>query len=270
MRPLTFAGVAWRPRIFRAMRAALAALAAALAAAAPPPRPTQSPAARLDPRRHRRPRVRPAAPGRDLVPRPHGAEAAGRSTPTAQVLYQRIKAMLLITYLQQPGVRDRDLTAADRALLDPMIRRSGNIAATRVRDIVGNAALERLARRAHMTRFAVHPVWGVSRISARPDAPVAASSRSCPRPPPRLRGPAGQHDRRAPALGLRAHPRRLGSLLQGRLGLGHRPRRTPGGAAAPRRGARGDRDPHDRQPLARVREADAAGCRPPAARTAPP
>jgi hypothetical protein len=88
---------------------------------------------------------------------------ADRTVPSASV----IKAMLMVAYLQQPGVRDRDLTAADRALLDPMIRRSGNIAATRVRDIVGNAALERLARGAHMTRFAVHPVWGLSRISAR-------------------------------------------------------------------------------------------------------
>ena len=48
-----------------------------------------------------------------------------------------------------------------------MIRRSDNVAATRVRDIVGNAAVVRLARRAGMTRFAVDPVWGLSLITAR-------------------------------------------------------------------------------------------------------
>jgi hypothetical protein len=78
-----------------------------------------------------------------------------------------IKAMLLVTYLRRAGVRDRALTAGDRALLAPMIRRSDNVAATRVRDIVGDTALHRLARRAGMTRFATNPVWGLSRITAR-------------------------------------------------------------------------------------------------------
>lgn len=88
---------------------------------------------------------------------------ADRTVPSASV----IKAMLMVAYLDRDAVRDRTLTAADRGLLDPMIRRSGNIAATRVRDIVGTEALERLARRAHMTRFSTHPVWGLSRITAR-------------------------------------------------------------------------------------------------------
>jgi hypothetical protein len=88
---------------------------------------------------------------------------ADRTVPSASV----IKAMLMVAYLDQPGVRDRALTAADQALLDPMIRRSGNVAATRVRDIVGNAALHRVARRARMTRFSTHPVWGLSRVTAR-------------------------------------------------------------------------------------------------------
>src|SRR5918992_432597 len=88
---------------------------------------------------------------------------ADRTVPSASV----IKAMLMVAYLDRSGVRDRALTAADHALLDPMIRRSGNIAATRVRDIVGNAALHRLARRAHMARFTTHPIWGLSRITAR-------------------------------------------------------------------------------------------------------
>ena len=88
---------------------------------------------------------------------------ADRTVPSASV----IKAMLMVAYLNRPGVRDRALTARDHALLDPMIRRSDNVAATRVRDLVGDAALHRLARRAHMTRFSTHPVWGLSRISAR-------------------------------------------------------------------------------------------------------
>jgi beta-lactamase class A len=85
----------------------------------------------------------------------------GTQVPSASVF----KAMLLVTYLRQ--ARDRALTDDDRALLAPMIQRSDNIAATRVRDIVGNAAILRLARRVGMTRFAVAQVWGLSRITAR-------------------------------------------------------------------------------------------------------
>jgi hypothetical protein len=48
-----------------------------------------------------------------------------------------------------------------------MIRRSDNTAATRVRDIVGNPAVVRLAHKAGMTRFAIADVWGMSRITAR-------------------------------------------------------------------------------------------------------
>ncbi len=69
---------------------------------------------------------------------------ADRTVPSASV----IKAMLMVAYLNRAGVRDRALTAADHALLDPMIRRSSNRAATRVRDLVGNAALTRAGRAA--------------------------------------------------------------------------------------------------------------------------
>jgi beta-lactamase class A len=86
-----------------------------------------------------------------------------RQVPSASVF----KAMLLVTYVRQSSVRHRALTDGDRALLRPMIRRSDNIAATRVRDIVGNAAVVRLAHRAGMTRFAIAQVWGRSRITAR-------------------------------------------------------------------------------------------------------
>jgi beta-lactamase class A len=86
-----------------------------------------------------------------------------RRVPSASVF----KAMLLVTYLRQAGVRDRGLTSGDRALMAPMIRRSDNVAATRVRDIVGNAAVVRLARRAGMTRFLIRQIWGLSLVTAR-------------------------------------------------------------------------------------------------------
>jgi Beta-lactamase enzyme family len=85
-----------------------------------------------------------------------------RQVPSASVF----KAMLLVTYLRQRSVRHRDLERADKALLAPMIRRSDNLAATRVRDIVGNAAVVRFAHRVGMTRFAIAEVWGLSQITA--------------------------------------------------------------------------------------------------------
>jgi hypothetical protein len=86
-----------------------------------------------------------------------------RQVPCASV----IKAMFMVTYLRQADVRDRDLEASDRALLAPMIRRSDNVAATRIRDIVGNGAVVRLAEQAGMTRFEIASVWGLSLITAR-------------------------------------------------------------------------------------------------------
>jgi hypothetical protein len=86
-----------------------------------------------------------------------------RQVPSASVF----KAMLLVTYVRQRSVRQRALRDADRALLAPMIRRSDNVAATRVRDIVGNAAVVRLAHRVGMTRFRIAQVWGLSQITAR-------------------------------------------------------------------------------------------------------
>jgi Beta-lactamase enzyme family len=71
-----------------------------------------------------------------------------------------------VAYLRRPAVRSRPLRRADRALLAPMVRWSDNVAATRVRDIVGNGALTRLARAARMRAFAVAPLWGMSLMSA--------------------------------------------------------------------------------------------------------
>jgi beta-lactamase family protein len=83
-----------------------------------------------------------------------------RVVPSASVL----KAMLLAAYLRQPGVRQRPLRQAERALLGPMIRRSDNAAASQVCNIVGTGGLARLARHAHMTRFHATRPWGLSSI----------------------------------------------------------------------------------------------------------
>ena len=90
----------------------------------------------------------------------------GRTAPMAST----VKVMLLAAYLRQGSVRDRSLHERDRALLGPMIRRSENTAATRVRNIVGEAAIRRLARYAHMRRFSYHRHWGRCRTSARDQA----------------------------------------------------------------------------------------------------
>jgi beta-lactamase class A len=85
-----------------------------------------------------------------------------RTVSSASVL----KAMLLVAYLRQPDVRDRDLRRADLDLLEPMVRWSDNVAATRVRDIVGNDGLVRLAHRVGMRAFTPAAIWGLSRIDA--------------------------------------------------------------------------------------------------------
>jgi Beta-lactamase enzyme family len=88
------------------------------------------------------------------------------TAPAASVF----KVMLLASYLRRPGVRNRPLHRSDRRLLRPMIRRSDSVAATRVRDIVGVARIQRLARSAHMRDFHYNPIWGLSRTSPRDQA----------------------------------------------------------------------------------------------------
>jgi beta-lactamase class A len=86
---------------------------------------------------------------------------ADRVFPSASVL----KAMLLAAYLRH--ARDRPLRADERALLSPMIRRSDSVAATRIRDRLGDAALVRLSHASRMTRFRPAAIWGDSQITAR-------------------------------------------------------------------------------------------------------
>jgi hypothetical protein len=78
-----------------------------------------------------------------------------------------VKALLLVAYLDHPSVRGRSLRQADRRLIDPMIRRSDNMAATRVLAFVGAARVQATAQRVGMRRFQLNPIiWGGSRIDA--------------------------------------------------------------------------------------------------------
>jgi|1185.fasta_scaffold297163_2 hypothetical protein len=74
-----------------------------------------------------------------------------------------IKAMLLVAELERRG--EQPLTRTERKLLDPMIRRSSNTAARRVYRSLGPDRVLRVARRAHMRRFAI-PALFEARITA--------------------------------------------------------------------------------------------------------
>lgn len=75
------------------------------------------------------------------------------------------KVMLLAGLLRKRA--DSGLSRRDRRLLAPMIRRSDNVAATTVRDMVGPRRIRRLARVAGMRDFDYNPIWGLSRSSPR-------------------------------------------------------------------------------------------------------
>ncbi len=90
----------------------------------------------------------------------------GASSPMASLF----KPLLLATYLSRPGVRDRSLQGWERDLLGPMIRRSDNEAATRLRDMLGAGPITAMARRAGMRDFSYDSVWGLSRTSPRDQA----------------------------------------------------------------------------------------------------
>jgi hypothetical protein len=83
------------------------------------------------------------------------------TAPAASVF----KVMLLVAFLRERN--KRGLSRHDRALLGPMIRRSDSVAATVVRDIVGRARIERVARVTGMRDFRYRDVWGLSRTSPR-------------------------------------------------------------------------------------------------------
>ena len=92
--------------------------------------------------------------------------APDRVVPTASLL----KPLLLVAYLRRPEVRSRALTARERTLLGPMIRRSANAPANDLVARLGAAAIERAARRSGLRRFRLRSPWGVSDTTARDQA----------------------------------------------------------------------------------------------------
>jgi hypothetical protein len=78
-----------------------------------------------------------------------------------------VKSMLLVAYLRMLAGQHRSLDSASRALLYPMIHSSDNEAASAVLAIVGEAALDRVARDAHMVDYeSGGAFWGFTEISA--------------------------------------------------------------------------------------------------------
>jgi hypothetical protein len=67
--------------------------------------------------------------------------------------------MMLVAYLQMLAPRHPYRDAASRALLHPMIHTSDNEAASAVLEIVGEPALERVARQARMADYAPGTGW---------------------------------------------------------------------------------------------------------------
>lgn len=95
---------------------------------------------------------------------------SGRKVPAASLM----KTIFLAAYLRRGDVRRRPLTRGEKALLSPMIRRSDDVAATRVRNRLGDDRLRRLARAAGMHDLVLHSVWGRSLTSARDQARLFA------------------------------------------------------------------------------------------------
>ena len=75
-----------------------------------------------------------------------------------------VKAMMLVALLRSVG--DEPLPAGYTRLLEPMITRSDNNAATRVLRIVGYSGLAEVGRAAGMHHFATAPRWGDTQIAA--------------------------------------------------------------------------------------------------------
>jgi hypothetical protein len=75
------------------------------------------------------------------------------------------KAMLLVAYLSHLSATGRGLDADAQALLYPMIHTSDNKAAGAVWNIVGDAGLLDVARRAKMTDFSLGADWANEQIS---------------------------------------------------------------------------------------------------------
>jgi D-alanyl-D-alanine carboxypeptidase len=89
------------------------------------------------------------------------ANRGHRTVPAAST----IKVMFMAAYLRHEA-RHRKLTAHDRSLLAPMIRRSDNSAASSIANRLGPRPINRLARAAKMRHFRYTRPWGLSRVDA--------------------------------------------------------------------------------------------------------
>ena len=196
----------------------------------------------------------------------HEGPRTGRGLDVQRPAASVFKAMLLVTYLR--AARDRPLGAADRALLRPMVRRSDNATASQVRNLVGNAAVVRLARRVGMTRFAIASIWGLSpHHGARPGALLPATSTGFV--PARHRAYALRLLRTivpSQRWGLaQAIPEGWRLYFKGGWGSGTGAVDHQVGLLRRGRPSRGDRRADRGQPLARLRQGDARGDGPPPA-----
>jgi hypothetical protein len=78
-----------------------------------------------------------------------------------------VKSMLLVAYLRMVAREHRPLDDDDRDVLYPMIHSSDNDAATDALEDVGEDALNRVARDAHMTNYVPGGgTWGFTEVSA--------------------------------------------------------------------------------------------------------
>jgi hypothetical protein len=77
-----------------------------------------------------------------------------------------VKVLFMVALLREPGVRHDDLTASEKGLLEPMIQRSDNAAATAVFNRVGQQTLVDLADRIGLRHFTTQPSWGLTTITA--------------------------------------------------------------------------------------------------------
>jgi hypothetical protein len=77
-----------------------------------------------------------------------------------------VKVLFMIALLREHGVRHDDLTSSEKALLEPMITRSDNGAATAIYNRVGEAALYRLAHDIGLDHFTTQPTWGLTTLTA--------------------------------------------------------------------------------------------------------
>lgn len=78
-----------------------------------------------------------------------------------------VKSMMLVAYLQLLARHHRPLDRASQALLYPMIHSSDNATASAVLAIIGQQALDRVAREAHMYDYErANGWWALTQVSA--------------------------------------------------------------------------------------------------------